>query len=77
MALVRELRLELFSLKKAEQVLDGLLKQARAARPHIAGYVSAGESCVAAGIHALPACHNVGQRHMSARAQPEEHHTLR
>ena len=28
-ALVRELRLELFSLKKAEQVLDGLLKQAR------------------------------------------------
>ena len=28
-ALVRELRLELFSLKKAEQVLDGLLKEAR------------------------------------------------
>ncbi len=36
MALVRELRLELFSLKKAEQVLDGLLKQARAAHPHCA-----------------------------------------
>jgi len=36
-ALVRELRLELFSLKKAEQVLDGLLKQARTAHPLCAG----------------------------------------
>ena len=38
MALVRELRLELFSLKKAEQVLDGLLKQVHAAvEPQCAG----------------------------------------